>query len=115
MPATLSVQNVLGFAYLGVIGTALAYTLWFRGIDRLAPTSVSLLGLTNPLVATVAGLLILGQTLTGWQIVDFTIALGALVAGQLSGNSPRRARAPRHTAAGLPSAPREIRQPVSTR
>ncbi|MBO2460608.1 EamA family transporter [Actinomadura violacea] len=82
VPTSLTGQNVLGFVYLGVIGTAIAYALWFRGIDRLPPTSVSLLGLTNPMVATLAGLLILGQTLTGWQIVGFTVALGALVAGQ---------------------------------
>ncbi|WP_268896528.1 hypothetical protein [Actinomadura physcomitrii] len=34
------------------------------------------------MVATLAGLLILGQILTAWQIVGFTVALGALVAGQ---------------------------------
>ncbi|MFB4288796.1 EamA family transporter [Nonomuraea sp. ATR24] len=82
LPATLTGPNLLGFAYLGVFGTAIAYALWFRGIDRLAPTSVSLLGLTNPLVATVAGLAVLGQTLNGWQIAGFVLALGALVAGQ---------------------------------
>lgn len=82
VPSSLSGENVLGFGYLGIVGTALAYVLWFRGIDRLPPTSVSLLGLTNPMVATVAGLVILGQTLTPLQIVGFTIALGALVAGQ---------------------------------
>ncbi|WP_243719315.1 EamA family transporter [Actinomadura sp. KC06] len=82
VPATITGENVLGFAYLGLVGTAIAYALWFRGIDRLPATSVSLLGLTNPMIATMAGLLILGQTLTPWQIVGFTIALGALVAGQ---------------------------------
>ncbi|MGH3242693.1 MAG: EamA family transporter [Spirillospora sp.] len=82
VPSTLTGENVLGFAYLGLVGTAIAYALWFRGIDRLPATSVSLLGLTNPMVATMAGLLILGQTLTPWQLVGFTIALGALVAGQ---------------------------------
>ncbi len=82
VPASLTATNVLGLTYLGVFGTAIAYALWFRGIDRLTPTSVSLLGLTNPLVATAAGLVVLGQTLTGWQIIGFVIALGALVAGQ---------------------------------
>ncbi|MBO2443933.1 EamA family transporter [Actinomadura nitritigenes] len=82
VPTSLTGQNVLGFLYLGIVGTAIAYALWFRGIDRLPPTSVSLLGLTNPMVATLAGLVILGQTLTGWQVVGFTVALGALVAGQ---------------------------------
>ncbi|GGV20598.1 ABC transporter permease [Actinomadura cremea] len=81
-PPALTIENTLGFVYLGAFGTALAYALWFRGIDRLPPTSVSLLGLTNPMVATLAGLFVLGQTLTPWQIAGFTIALGALVAGQ---------------------------------
>ncbi|RFS83729.1 EamA family transporter [Actinomadura spongiicola] len=88
VPPTIDGENVLGFAYLGLIGTAIAYALWFRGIDRLPATSVSLLGLTNPLVATLAGLLILSQTLTPWQLVGFTIALGALVAGQAATRQP---------------------------
>jgi probable blue pigment (indigoidine) exporter len=81
LPATLTGQNAMGFTYLGV-GTAISYALWFRGIERLSPTSLSLLGLTNPLVATLGGLMILGQTLTPWQLVGFAIALSALVAGQ---------------------------------
>lgn len=89
VPASLSGANLLGFGYLGLIGTALAYTLWFRGIDRLPPTSVSLLGLTNPLVATLAGYLVLGQTLTPWQMTGFAIALGALATGQIMNRRPR--------------------------
>ncbi len=82
LPATFSGRNLVGFAYMGIVGTALAYALWFRGIDRLPPASVSLLSLTNPLVATIAGFLILGQTLTPLQLAGFAIALGALVASQ---------------------------------
>ncbi|MFA1551379.1 EamA family transporter [Actinomadura chokoriensis] len=88
VPPSVTGENVLGFAYLGIVGTAIGYALWFRGIDRLAPTSVSLLGLTNPMVATLAGLLILGQTLTPWQVLGFTIALSALVAGQALNRRP---------------------------
>ncbi|MFC6880570.1 MULTISPECIES: EamA family transporter [Actinomadura] len=83
VPDGISGENALGFLYLGVVGTALAYALWFRGIEHLPPTSVSLLGLTNPLVATLAGLLVLGQTLTRWQALGLAVALGALIAGQI--------------------------------
>ncbi len=85
LPSGLSAKNVAGFAYLGVWGTAVAYSLWFRGIERLAPTSLSLLSLANPMVATVAGFVFLHQTLTAWQAAGFAIALGALVAGQMFG------------------------------
>jgi probable blue pigment (indigoidine) exporter len=85
LPATLTVKNVAGFAYLGVWGTAVAYSLWFRGIERLAPTSLSLLSLANPMVATAAGFVFLHQTLTTMQAAGFAVALGALVAGQVFG------------------------------
>ncbi|WP_280420992.1 DMT family transporter [Nocardia carnea] len=89
LPATLTVTNLIGYTYIGIVGTALAYTLWLRGVQRIAPASVSLLSTANPLVATVAGLLLLGQTLTPWQIIGFTLALGALVAGPAMNRKPK--------------------------
>ena len=83
LPDTLTARNLLGFAAIGVVGTAAAYTLWFRGIERLAPTSLSLLSLANPLVATIAGFVVLHQSLTIPQAAGFAVALGALVAGQM--------------------------------
>ncbi|WP_194921821.1 EamA family transporter [Catenulispora rubra] len=83
LPDTLSAKNLAGFTYIGVVGTALAYTLWFRGIERLAPTSLSLLSLANPMVATVAGFVVLHQSLTAPQAAGFAVALGALVTGQM--------------------------------
>ncbi|MEV4438911.1 EamA family transporter [Streptomyces sp. NPDC049577] len=82
LPSHLTGTNVLGYAYIGIVATALSYPLYFRGIGRLAPTSVSLLGLVNPLVATLVGFLALNQTLTLWQVAGLAIALIALVAGQ---------------------------------
>src|SRR2546425_2107257 len=40
MPPTLSIKNVVGFSYLAIIGTGLAYALWFRGIERLRASTV---------------------------------------------------------------------------
>jgi probable blue pigment (indigoidine) exporter len=83
LPASLSLTNVLGYGYLAVIGGVVSYALWFRGIGRLPATSVSLLSLSSPVVATLLGFLVLGQSLTGWQLLGFAVALGSLVAGQL--------------------------------
>ena len=82
LPATLTTTNLAGYAYLSLIGTALAYTVWFRGLERLPAASVSLLGLLSPLVATVLGWAVLGQSLTAIQVLGMTIALGSLIAGQ---------------------------------
>jgi probable blue pigment (indigoidine) exporter len=92
LPSTLSLANVAGYTYLATVGGALAYVCWFRGIERLSPTTVSLLTLSNPLTAAVAGWVVLGQTLTSLQTVGLAVALVALVAGQVLG---RRATTPR--------------------
>ncbi|MGW5736213.1 MULTISPECIES: EamA family transporter [Streptomyces] len=91
LPGHLTGANLVGYAYLGVIGTAIAYALWFRGIERLPASSVSFLGLTNPVVATLAGLLVLGQTLTPWQVGGLVLVVVSVVVGQ-----GRRRPATRH-------------------
>ncbi|MFE2376238.1 EamA family transporter [Streptomyces sp. NPDC059398] len=95
VPPALTGRNIAGFAYLGLIGTALAYALWFRGIERLPASSVAFLGLTNPVVATFAGLLLLDQTMTAWQagglvLVVVSVALGRRGAGSRDTVTSRR-------------------------
>ncbi|MFI9202248.1 EamA family transporter [Streptomyces sp. NPDC053048] len=89
-PPALSTTNLAGYGYLAVIGTALAYALWFRGIRALTPTKVAFLGLLSPLVATALGLLVLGQELTTPQVVGGLVVIASLIAAQTA--SPRAAR-----------------------
>jgi probable blue pigment (indigoidine) exporter len=84
LPATLNGENLIGYAYLSVIGTALAYTLWFRGLERLPAVKVSLLALLSPLTATVIGWAVLSQSLTPVQLAGMVLAFGAVVWGQTS-------------------------------
>lgn len=95
-PATLSVTNLAGYGYLAIIGSALAYALWFRGIRDLSATGVTFLGLLSPLVATSLGWLVLGQELTIAQALGGLVVLAALVAAQ-TGNA-RGARPRPHLA-----------------
>ncbi|MEU2611596.1 EamA family transporter [Micromonospora sp. NPDC007271] len=76
---------LLGYAWLGLIGTALAYALWFRGAARLPVTRVSVLGALSPLTAAALGWLALGQALNPIQLVGFAVAVTAMVLGQLPG------------------------------
>ncbi|MEL6381827.1 MAG: EamA family transporter [Cyanobacteria bacterium J06626_18] len=80
----LSKTNLWGFVYLGVIGTGLAYALWFRGIRRLKATSVSYLGLLSPVVATLIGYLFLQEILTPIQLAGVAVVLASVVVGQQS-------------------------------
>lgn len=78
-PATLTLPNIAGYLFLGIIGTALAYTLWFRGVHLLPASTTAILGLLSPLVATLAGWALLDQILTPGQIIGATIILGTLL------------------------------------
>lgn len=80
--AALTVNNVIGYLYLGVIGTGLTYLLWFRGIRRLPASAVSILALLSPVVATGIGYLILDQRLSLLQMVGALLVLASVWAGQ---------------------------------
>nr|QWP89416.1 hypothetical protein EOLPNHPH_00032 [Escherichia coli] len=80
--------NVLGLAWLGLIGAGLTYFLWFRGISRLEPTVVSLLGFLSPGTAVLLGWLFLDQTLSALQIIGVLLVIGDRL-GQRSNRTPR--------------------------
>jgi probable blue pigment (indigoidine) exporter len=83
LPPALDGAAVAGFAWLAIPGTLVAYAIWFRGVEKLPVTAVSLLGLLSPLVATLLGWAVLGQTLTAVQLAGFVVAVGAVVLGQV--------------------------------
>jgi len=79
-----TLNNVIGYAYLGLIGSGLTYALWFRGIHRLPTAAVSMLGLLSPLVATLLGYLLLHQSLTVTQFLGAVLVLGSVWIGATS-------------------------------
>ncbi|SDX99311.1 probable blue pigment (indigoidine) exporter [Micromonospora pattaloongensis] len=101
-PPALDGSAAVGYAWLTLAGTAVAYALWFRGAQRLPAMQVSLLGVLSPLTAAILGWVALDQTLTASQAVGFAVALAATAAGQL----PARGERPR------PSAHRPDPRPV---
>lgn len=74
----LTPANWLGFVYLGLVGAALTYLLWFRGIARLEPSTVAPLGLLSPVTAVILGWLVLAQTLTPLQLVGIGVVLASV-------------------------------------
>jgi probable blue pigment (indigoidine) exporter len=90
-----TLQNVVGYGYLSLIGAVLAYALWFRGISALPAGSVSFLSLLSPVVAVLAGWLVLDQTLSVGQFAGVAIigvaVLSVTLAPPDSGDTRRRA------------------------
>ena len=91
LPAGLSAINVGAFAHLALVNTAVAYALWFHGLERLPAARVSFLGLLSPVVAAAAGWLALGQSLTRWQLLGVVLALASLIVAQRTSNQFVRA------------------------
>lgn len=81
----LSASNVLGITYLGLIGAAATYFIWFRGISLLAPSAVSTLGFLSPLTAVLLGWIALGQALTPIQLMGTAVVLGSVWISQIAG------------------------------
>ena len=86
----ISTTNLWGFIYLGLIGTGIAYALWFRGIDKLQASAVSYLGLLSPVVASIVGLVFLNQTFTPIQLLGVTIILISILVGQRASHSNKK-------------------------
>lgn len=76
--------NLLGLAYLTLIGGALTYIFWFRGLALLGPSSVASLGFLSPLSAVILGWALLGQQLTSLQILGMIVILLSIWANQQS-------------------------------
>ncbi|MGV6873456.1 EamA family transporter [Pseudochelatococcus sp. B33] len=83
-----TMPNLLGLVWLGLIGAALTYVLWFRGVARLDSAVVSSLGFLSPVTAVLLGWLFLGQTLTALQILGVVLVIGSIWLGQRSNRSP---------------------------
>jgi probable blue pigment (indigoidine) exporter len=85
-PPSLTGRNVAGFAYLSLVGTAVAFIVWFNGIRRLPAASPPLLGLAAPVTGALLGWIVLGQSLSPLQLAGFAITIGAIAYGGLLGS-----------------------------
>ena len=81
LPA-LNALNIAGLIWLGLIGAAFTYVLWFRGIARLDPGGVAMLGMMSPVTAVALGWLVLGEVLSLMQMAGAVIVLVSVLVGQ---------------------------------
>ncbi|MDQ0015099.1 putative blue pigment (indigoidine) exporter [Variovorax boronicumulans] len=90
LPA-LTVQNWIGFAWLGLVGAALTYIVWFRGVARLEPSAVAPLAFLSPVTAVILGWALLGQSLSMLQVAGIGIVIASI---WLSQHAQRGAQPP---------------------
>jgi probable blue pigment (indigoidine) exporter len=82
LPQSINLTQVLGYLWLGLIGTGLTYLFWLRGVMRMSASAVTGFSLLSPLSATVLGLVLLDQQLTWLQSVGMVLVLTGVWLGQ---------------------------------
>lgn len=87
--------NLAGLVWLGLIGGAVAYVFWFRGIARLGPPTVTAFSFLSPLSAVALGWAVLGQALTPLQGGGALVVLLSVWFGQRAGQRATAATHPK--------------------
>jgi len=80
LSAPLSANVLVSIALLGVVGSGFAYVLYYEVIKQVGSALANSVTYLTPLVATVLGLLLLGEELLWYQPVGaIVVIIGALV------------------------------------
>lgn len=90
-PPALDGSALLGFAYVAIVATALAFVVWFAGLRHLPAGSVGLVGLLNPVTGVLLGTLVAHESFGPAQAVGTALVLGGVVLGQRRGTRSRDA------------------------
>lgn len=80
----LTAGSLAGLAWLGLVGAALTYIAWLRGIARLGPAATAPLALLSPVTAVILGWWLLGQSLTAMQGLGMLVVIFSIVASQIA-------------------------------
>jgi probable blue pigment (indigoidine) exporter len=83
-PPALNGRAIGGFAYLVVIATGLAYAMWFRGLQRMEAGTVALIGLLNPVVGTLLGVVLAHEAFGPVQVLGMLLVFVGILSGQAS-------------------------------
>jgi probable blue pigment (indigoidine) exporter len=81
---------LIGFAYVSLVATALAFTAWFAGLRRLDVATVGLIGLLNPVTGVVLGSVVASEAFGPREVIGAALVIVGVTIGQR--RSGRRGR-----------------------
>ncbi len=115
-PPALDGAAVLGFAYVIVIATAVAYAAWFTGLRRLPGAAVGMVGLLNPVTGVVLGVALAGERFGMPQATGILLVIVGVLLGLVRPRAAGRLLAGRLTAGRLTAGRRaELHGSAATR
>lgn len=86
-PPRIDLPAAIGFTWLAVVGTGLAYVCWFTGLRAMPAGGAALVGLVNPVVGTVLGVVLAHEVFGPGQAIGVVLVLAGVLLGQLRGRS----------------------------
>jgi drug/metabolite transporter (DMT)-like permease len=87
-------RDLLVALVLGLVCSALAYTLWMEGTRRVRVQHSAVLGFLTPVAAPIYALILLGQTITAWTVAGGTLILAAGILVVLRGQEDLESEPP---------------------
>ena len=87
-PPALDGPALLGFAYVIVIATAVAYAAWFTGLARLPGAVVGVIGLLNPVTGVLLGVWLGHEPFGPAQLLGLALVVVGVLAGVLTRSAP---------------------------
>ncbi|QKQ99192.1 EamA family transporter [Metallosphaera tengchongensis] len=72
---TISLPSLLGGVYLAVLGTIIPYYFFYKGIKYADSTIATVITALEPVVTTILSLPLLGEGLTGYQLIGSVLIL----------------------------------------
>jgi len=88
-PPALDGPALLGFAYVTVVATALAFAAWFAGLRHLDAGTVGLVGLLNPVTGVLLGTAIAAEALSVRQLCGLVLVLAGILVPHAGRRRPR--------------------------
>ncbi|MCG5215026.1 EamA family transporter [Streptosporangium soli] len=105
LPALADARSLGLVAWLAGATTALAYMFFVTGLRRVTAATAGTLSLVEPLVATLLGVLVLGERMSGPVTAGSLVLLGGLVVVARPARSPKAKPRPGSPTAGEPARP----------
>lgn len=93
-PPAFTGSELLAFAFVSVIATAVAFAAWFAGLRHLPAGVVGLVGLLNPVTGVLLGTALASERLSLLQIGGLLLVLGGIALGTRPIRPPRVAATP---------------------
>jgi drug/metabolite transporter (DMT)-like permease len=78
--ATLSTSSWLMLAALGIFGAGLSFVLYIVGLNHTTPAIASIVAMVEPVTASLFGVMVLGESLVGSQVVGMTLIIVTVTA-----------------------------------